>query len=105
MLERDSRYQVLRVLGLMPLVALVPLLDEPVPSKFQSVREIANYYQSLAVVRSGLSSYTYVTLQETDAAVHLYSVLSSPLVALGYVEAGRLVSALAALRHSLWSRR
>lgn len=96
-----SREQILQVLGILPVIALVPLLSVLIPIRFQGVREVANYYQSLALVESGLHSFLYVTLQETDAGLHLYSILSTPFVAAGYVEGGRLVSAIAAVLTAL----
>ena len=84
-----------------PGIVLLSLSTVPIPRNTapyaSSAREVAGYFQSLAFVESGLGAFTYVTLQESDAGLHLYSALASPLVSLGYVEGGRLVSIAAAM--------
>lgn len=83
--------------ALLPSLGLLPLLAVPIPRGHHAAREVAGYFQTLALLRDGVGSYGYVTLAESDAALHLYSVLSTPFVAVGYVEGGRLVSAVAAV--------
>ncbi|MFC7076752.1 ArnT family glycosyltransferase [Haloarcula halophila] len=85
------------VVWIVPALALLPLLTTPVPVTIHGPREIAGYFQALALARIGLESYFLLTPQESFSALHLHSLLIAPLVALGYVEGGRLVSLLAAI--------
>lgn len=81
----------------LPAVFLLPLLTTPLPTRYHTLREVAGYFQSLAIARDPIASYTYLTPVESLSALHLHSLLSAPLVALGYYEGGRLVSLLAAV--------
>lgn len=92
-----DRGKLLRLFRYLPALALLPLLTRAIPTAHGGVREIASFYQSLALIQTGIDSFTFITLQETDAGLHLYSMLAAPLVAGGYLEAGRLVSAVAAV--------
>ncbi|MFC6787138.1 glycosyltransferase family 39 protein [Halobaculum halobium] len=81
-----------RLVRYLPVAFLIPLLTTKIPLSLSPAREYAGYYQAFAFIRDPIQSFTYITLQESDAALHLSSILASPLVALGYVEGGRLVS-------------
>lgn len=97
LVEWFSRRRLAVVVALLPALGLLPLLAVPIPRGHHAAREVAGHFQALALLRDGIGSYGYVTLAESDAALHLYSVLSTPFVAAGYVEGGRLVSAVAAV--------
>jgi hypothetical protein len=81
----------------LPAFFLLPLVTTRLPSSYRSAREVAGYFQSLAFARNGFRSYFFLTPEESFSALHLYSILSSPLVRLGYYEGGRLVSLVAAI--------
>lgn len=85
------------LLRYLPALALLPLLGTSVPTHFQATREVGTHFQALAFARDGLEAYSYLTIREIPWSLHLHSWLASPFVALGYVEGGRLVSAVAAL--------
>ncbi|WP_313692314.1 ArnT family glycosyltransferase [Halorarum halobium] len=80
-----------------PVLTLLPLLTSSVPSSYLPSREIAHYFQALAFARDGLNSYGYLTVRESGAALHLYSLILAPFIKLGFVTSGRFVSAVAAL--------
>jgi hypothetical protein len=63
--------------------------------------EVASYFQTLALVKDGLSSYTYLTPLESGAGIHLHAWVSAPLLVAGVTEAGRVVSLLAAVGTAL----
>ncbi|MXR41846.1 hypothetical protein GRX01_10925 [Halobaculum sp. WSA2] len=90
----DSRLSLVKYL---PVLGVLLLLTEPIPAGYIPDRELAHYFQSVAFLRNGVESYTYITLRESDAALHLYSLLSAPFVAIGYEAGGRLVSVIAAV--------
>jgi hypothetical protein len=92
-----GRVRRIHLFAYLPVVGLLPLLAVPIPTHFQATREVGTYFQALAIARDGLASYGYLTVREIPASLHLESVLAAPLVAAGYVEGVRLVSALAAL--------
>ena len=80
-----------------PAIAVLPVLMTPLPLAYLDRNEIAAYFQSLALARTGLESYTFLTPLETFSGLHLYSMLAAPLVGSGFTEGGRVVSFLAAL--------
>lgn len=90
-----------RLLRFAPVLTLLPLLTVAVPASYLPSREIAHYFQALAFAQDGLQSYGYVTARESGAALHVYSLILTPFVELGYTVAGRYVSALAALGASI----
>lgn len=77
-----------------PILLLFPLVVVPIPSGIAPGAEVATYFQALAYANSGFESLFYIVLQESDASVHLYSLFAAPLVAVGYLEAPRLVSVI-----------
>ncbi|MFB6225001.1 MAG: ArnT family glycosyltransferase [Candidatus Paceibacteria bacterium] len=77
-----------------PIIAILPLTTVSIPFILHSNREVASIFQSFGLLKDGLSSYSYITYQESSASLHLYSVLSAPLIELGFIEANRLVSLL-----------
>lgn len=86
------------VLAVLPAIVLLPVLSAPLPlTNSHGLREIAGYFQALALLRTGFESFTYLTPSESLSALHLHSLLSTPFIALGYREAGRLVSLVAAI--------
>lgn len=86
------------LVAVIPAIVILPVLPAPLPlANSHGLREIAGYFQALALIRTGLTSYTYITPFESRSALHLHSLLSTPFLALGYQEAGRLVSLLAAI--------
>lgn len=80
-----------------PAVILLSLLTARVPMAWSHAREVAGYFQARGFLAYGLDSYFYLTPLESYSALHLHSTLSAPLVGLGYLEGGRLISLLAAL--------
>jgi len=84
-------------LWVIPAAVLLPVLTRPVPFVFHSNRALAIGFETLALLQDGLSSYTYITYQESFASLHLHAILGAPLFALGVTEASRLVSFLAAI--------
>jgi hypothetical protein len=86
----------IRILRYFPLLFLIPVLTVP-PAIHHAGVEFGHYSQSIALLNDGLTSFTYLTPQESFAGLHLYSILSAPLIAIGYTEGGRLVSFLAAI--------
>ncbi len=44
-----------------PALGLIPLLTEKIPVTIHGAREIAGYFQSLAIARAGLASYLFLT--------------------------------------------
>lgn len=91
----DRRQQILAFL--LPLIVLLPKITVALPGGKHAARQVAGYFQTLALLRTGLESYAFLTPEESLSALHLHSVLSAPFVGLGYVEGGRLVSWLAAV--------
>lgn len=85
------------LLSAVPAAILLPLLTARVPIAWSHAREVAGYFQARGFLTYGISSYFYLTPLESYSALHLHSMLSAPLVGLGYLEGGRLVSLLAAL--------
>ena len=81
----------------LPAFILFPLIFLPIPSQINSLRSVAGYFQAVAVVRLGTQSLFINTPVENLSSLHFHSMLSSPLVAIGYTEAGRLISLLAAV--------
>lgn len=86
---------------LLPTLFILPLLLRPLPIDLHAAREVATYFQALSFARDPIQSFTYVSLQESSASIHLYSILASPLVALGYVEGPRLISFVGAIAATL----
>lgn len=80
-----------------PALPLLPLLGAPVPTVSHHAREIAGYFQTLALLRDGALAYTYYAPVESYSSLHLHSLLSTPLLELGYMQAGRAVSLGAAI--------
>ncbi len=86
------------VASILPAVVLLPVILSPVPVYLTNPAvEVAGYFQSLAILREPFASYTYLTIQESYAALHLHSVVSAPLLALGVQQAGRVVSVLSTI--------
>lgn len=82
----------------LPALVLTPMLVAPLPATNSHIAvEVAGYYQALAFLEDGFASYTYLTPAESYSALHIHSLLSAPLLALGYIEAGRLVTLLASI--------
>jgi hypothetical protein len=81
---------------ILPAFAVAPLLFSPLPLTegvdAHTAREIAGYFQALAFLETGLDSFTFLTPGESFSALHLHSLLTTPLLALGYTEGGRLIS-------------
>lgn len=90
-----------RHLWALPAVLVVPLLSISIPIAYHPQREGAGYFQALAFSRLGWESFVVVTPDESISGLHLHSLLSAPLVELGYVEGGRLVSFIAAIAATL----
>lgn len=86
-----------RVLLVLPAVALSGALAHPLPAPGGHAREIAGYFQALAFLNDPLRSFTYLTPEESLSALHLHSILSTPIIALGFPQGGRLVSLFGAL--------
>jgi hypothetical protein len=80
-----------------PALGYLPLLDLRIPSFTHSIREIAGAFQALAFLESGFGALLYSTPAENLSGVHLHSLLSAPLVFVGYFEGGRLISFVAAI--------
>lgn len=72
-------------------------LDNNLPSHPNMARSTAGAFTSLAYARDPVGQFFYNTPHESMASIHLHSILSAPLVAIGYVEGGRLVSFVAGL--------
>lgn len=90
---RPSDVRVLAVaILLLPAVVNLFELTAPLPQGAHPAREIAGYFQALALLRDGAGSYFYFTPDESMTALHLHSLLSAPLLALGWTEGGRAVS-------------
>jgi len=85
------------VVCLFPLLGIAGALDARLPVTYHAAVEIGHFGQTIALLKDPLASYTYVTLQESTASIHLYSILSAPFVALGYFEGGRLISFISIL--------
>jgi len=85
------------VLSSLPAVPIAGLLGLPVPGHADPSRHVAGYFQALAYARDGVASLFYLTPDESLSALHFHSLLSAPLVAAGYHEAGRLTSLVAAV--------
>lgn len=96
-------YRYLKVLvAVLPALALVPLLDNPFGFYYYTGRAIAGYFQALAWLQLGLDSMTVATPMESlSSPVHLHSLLSAPLLALGVQSAGRVISLAAGVGASL----
>lgn len=93
-----STWLALAFVCILPALSLVPMLVAPLPATNSHIAvEIAGYYQALALVEDGLASYTYLTPAESYSALHLHSLLSAPLLALGYIEAGRFITLLSSV--------
>lgn len=80
-----------------PALFVFPALWAPIPHRFHGHREVAGYFQALAYWRDPLGQFFYNTPAENLSAIHLHSILSAPLVGLGYTRGGRVVSLLAAV--------
>jgi hypothetical protein len=80
-----------------PALALVPSLFDPLPHGYRPGVEIAGYFTSLALLRDGAVSYTYLTPAESSAGIHLHGLVSVVPLAAGLTPAGRLVSLIAAV--------
>jgi len=78
-----------------PAIWFIPLLDSLIPIYFHRPREIAGYFASLAFVREPIQSFFYLTPAESYASLHFHSILSAPLIAVGYHEGGRFISLIA----------
>ncbi|WP_135661641.1 glycosyltransferase family 39 protein [Halorhabdus rudnickae] len=89
------------VLGVLPAVLLAPRVLVPMPKWFYFDREIAGYFQALAYWRDPIGQFLYNTPAESLSSIHLHSLLSAPLVGLGFVQGGRVVSLGAAIVASL----
>jgi len=87
----------IRAILLVPAILILPLLDTQIPIAYHQAREVAGYFQTIAIVRDGAGSLFYSTPAESRASIHLHGLLSAPLVALGYHEGGRLISFLCAI--------
>jgi len=100
-ITRDSAL-VLAVSAL-PAAVLLPVIFSPVPIYLTNPAvEVAGYFQTLAIVKEPFASYTYLTIQESFAALHLHSIVSAPLLALGVQQAGRVVSVLSTIAGALF---
>ncbi|WP_080505993.1 ArnT family glycosyltransferase [Halorubrum distributum] len=93
---RFNQKRLLTLIVTVPTLALLPMLTAPVPTVDNRAREIASYFQALAFARNPLSSYTYLTPEESYSALHLHSVLSAPLVELEFLQGGRLIALIGA---------
>lgn len=100
--EMTTRIFVLAGLVLAPASALLPSLWAPIPAPSGHAREIAGYFQALTFARQPIASFYTLTPEESLSAIHLHSILSSPLVALGYPQGGRLISLFAAILSSIF---
>lgn len=89
------------VAAVLPALVLVPALGVPVPTFDHPKVAVAGYFQTLAIVRDGIASYTYLTPYESGSALHLHSLLSAPVLALGWTPAGRVVSLVSAVAAAL----
>lgn len=91
------RYLLITVVCITPALVLLPFLRSPVPTFPYVPVEFAGYWQSLSILHDGPLAYTYLTPEESQSSLHLHSLLSAPLLATGYIQAGRLISLLAAI--------
>ncbi|MCS3857788.1 hypothetical protein GGP89_001162 [Salinibacter ruber] len=91
----DSGYKSLA--GLIPAIFLFPLVGLPIPGRYGSQKAVASYFQSVAFIEEPLKSFFYNTPAESLSSIHLYSIISSPVVKMGFTEGGRLVSLMAAV--------
>jgi len=96
MMNNRRRYAIL-LAAIVPALALLPLLAAPLPTTWHPAREVAGFFQALAFVRTGFESYFFLTPEENLSAIHLHSLLSSPFIAVGFYEGGRLISIAAAV--------
>lgn len=96
------RTEILRALtAAVPALLLAPYLSTPVPRSFHFHREIAGYYQALAYRVDPIGQFFYNTPAENLSSVHFHSLLSAPLVGLGFPQGGRLVSLAMAVAAAL----
>jgi hypothetical protein len=91
-----SRKIIRRLVVFLPAISLIPAIAKPL-GVYRPGVELAQYFQTLAFVRDGLASYTYLTPGESNGGLHIHSILSAPLLAADVHSAGRIVSVLAAI--------
>lgn len=80
------------LLAFAPTLLFVPAILEPLPMMYYGGRETAFYFISHSIIEMNVRSWLVLTIYESWSSPHLYSLLSVPLVAIGFVEGGRLVS-------------
>lgn len=78
----------------LPILLTISLLTVSIPIPLSPTREIAAYYQSLSAVTFGPLPGENFAVRQSDASLNVYSIIAAPLVGLGYLEAGRVVSYL-----------
>jgi len=88
-------------LALVPVLLYLPAILEPLPMQYYGGRETAFYFISLSIVELNVRSWLVLTIYESWSSPHLYSFVSAPFVAVGFVEGGRLVSLLATVAGAL----
>lgn len=96
-----ERLHVRYIVAVLPAFVLIPILGAPMPTFDHPRVAVAGYFQSLAVLRDGAASYTYLTPYESGSALHLHSLLSVPVLAVGWTPAGRIISYMAAVAAAL----
>jgi hypothetical protein len=89
------------LLAALPALLSFPLLRAELPIAWSNAREVAGYFQTMAFLEYGLESFFILSPAESYSSLHLHSFLSTPFVAVGYVEGGRLISWTAAIAGSL----
>jgi len=84
---------------LLPVLLLLPKISAVVPRVpyLHNGREIANAFRSIAIVHFGLNAFHVVLPGESYAGVGLYQLLCAPLVRLGFISGGRMISLLSAV--------
>jgi len=60
----------------------------PIPASFHGHREVAKYFQTLALLREPVQSWYHLTPAESASDPHLHSLVSALLLYLGEIEAG-----------------
>jgi len=88
---------VITVLSVLPALFLLSQLLAPIPREGHHAREVAAYFQAYSFAVDGLQSYRYLVPAESSASLHFYSLVSAPLLESGYLQAGRLISLIAAI--------
>lgn len=85
------------IIWFLPSIFVLPATFQPIGLENHPAVEAAGYFQTVAIVETGIDSYAHLTIVESFSSLHLHSLLSSPLFAVGILHAGRIISLLAAV--------